>query len=886
MVALPVVGLAAVDVVARTSSADQGSNPGALSLPAGVDAQVLWFGGGRVEQSPDASSVSIAGERPDAPPPDDRTVARVTGAREVLATNDGALRLLRSDGRSRQVQVVEADLGSPLAPAVLGVLTDGRLPQGPDEVVVTRAVLRDTGVALGGALLVAGTERQLVVVGTLRRPGEPAGEPVEATVVGLPGLRPADGTVEGSSWSLRTTQPLLWPDVVRLNEQGFVVRSRAVAEDPPPDSEVPLLRNKAAPTLDAAAFVVLAAGMGLLEVVLLAGPAFAVGARRSKRVLALLAATGGDRRQVRDVVLAQGLVLGLLGAAVGVTLGIGLGLVALPLLERLDDTIFPDPVIRPMELLALGGVGVVTAVLAALLPARGVSRQDVSLALAGRREPVRTRARVPVLGVALTAAGFAGVLAGVDQRSAVGILAGAALGQVGLVLCTPTLVRLVGRTGRFLPLTPRLAVRDAARNVGRTAPAVAAVMAAVAGVVASSIFAASLSERDARSYTPRLPSGQVQVELADRATPADLDAVEQAVRGVIPVERLVAVRTTDGSACRSACTTAVPLPPEDRQCPLAALRRNPTEAERAAADRDARCTGVPFARGYQGVLVDDGSGLEVLLGRPDPAAAQVLRDGGALAVDPALVEDGELRLQLTGRRPSGRRRRRGAGAAGGTRPSPLRRGGGGTRSCGPAVVRQRLRRRRARSAGRLPPRPDRPGRRRCAGHRGRRRHLDCAGHDRRTARPGHDGRGRRLPLGAPADGAGDGTAAGPARDGGRRRRRGRAGDRRDPRAPGRRRPHFARRRLAAGRPLDDAAGHRAAGPPCGRSAGRAVHEVAAAGGPPEGRVTPRRAAALRRARLLLELRTRAAERGRPSPVRGVAASGAARPDAVGRPPGG
>ena len=60
--------------------------------------------------------------------------------------------------------------------------------------------------------------------------------------------------------------------------------SRQVVEDPPPDSEKPAeLQQFSAPVDDAyIAALVLVVVMALLEVVLLAGPAFAVGARRQR----------------------------------------------------------------------------------------------------------------------------------------------------------------------------------------------------------------------------------------------------------------------------------------------------------------------------------------------------------------------------------------------------------------------------------------------------------------------------------------------------------------------------------------------------------------------------------------------------------------------------
>ena len=57
--------------------------------------------------------------------------------------------------------------------------------------------------------------------------------------------------------------------------------------------------------------------MALLEVVLLAGPAFAVGARRQSRSLALIAANGGTPSQSRRVVLGTAVVIGAVAGIVG-----------------------------------------------------------------------------------------------------------------------------------------------------------------------------------------------------------------------------------------------------------------------------------------------------------------------------------------------------------------------------------------------------------------------------------------------------------------------------------------------------------------------------------------------------------------------------------------
>lgn len=146
-------------------------------------------------------------------------------------------------------------------------------------------------------------------------------------------------------------------------------------------------------------------GMVLLEVVLLAGPAFAVGAKRQERVLALLAATGAERRDLRRTVLAGGLVLGVLGALVGVVAGTATAAAALTVLPRWTTEV-PGPLeVRPLELLAVAGLGAATALAAALLPA-------VLAALTGRRGVRRASLRVPLIGLVAAAAGGAIALEG------------------------------------------------------------------------------------------------------------------------------------------------------------------------------------------------------------------------------------------------------------------------------------------------------------------------------------------------------------------------------------------------------------------------------------------------------------------------------------------
>ena len=111
---------------------------------------------------------------------------------------------------------------------------------------------------------------------------------------------------------------------------------------------------------------------------------------------------------------------------------------------------------------AVALLGVVSGVAAALVPAVQAARQNTAQVLAGRRSEIRDRPGRPLLGLLLVAAGV--VVAVGTARSERWILAGAALGLLGLVALMPWLVRQAGRAAAWLSLPLRLSVRDAAHE--------------------------------------------------------------------------------------------------------------------------------------------------------------------------------------------------------------------------------------------------------------------------------------------------------------------------------------------------------------------------------------------------------------------------------------
>ncbi|MET8542540.1 FtsX-like permease family protein [Kitasatospora sp. NPDC004799] len=439
-----------------------------------------------------------------------------------------------------RVLTTEADLGDPVWRGRLD-LVEGRAPGAPREVAVTRAFLDRSGLRTGATTTLQGLEgTSYTITGVVEHPGELGrvelvarpGELIDPLSIALAAGGPAaeKPAATRSGWLVRLPSgaALDWAAVQRFNAHGYTLTARSVAVAPPPERAVPYYRDAyrysdPAPARNTRIVVATVTGMALLEVALLAGPAFAVGARRSRRQLALLGAAGGSRAHVGAVVLGGGLVLGATGALAGVVLGTAAVTVLRPWIEQIGGVRFGHLAVPPLDLLAIAGIGLFTALLAAALPALQAARRSVTAGLTGR-DTVRGPSRwVTVAGVALVVLGAVLAVYGASavprEDQGVGgygtrvltVLGGSVTAELGLLLCTPMLVALIGRAAGRLPLGPRLALRDSARHRSRTAPAVAAVMAAVAGAVAIGVYTTSTDAENRRDYEPQAPYGAVQL---------------------------------------------------------------------------------------------------------------------------------------------------------------------------------------------------------------------------------------------------------------------------------------------------------------------------------------------------------------------------------------
>lgn len=654
LIALPVAALTFTAVGYDTFTLTAAER--ADRLMGSAQAVVAWPADGPVRQLPDqldavpadpAKGMAEPGG-PGAEPTAERLLRLLPAGARVVADHQGRL-TVRTTGGTATLDARLLDHADPLARGIYRPRS-GRAPAGADEVALTPAASRRTGAGEGGTVRTADGRRTLRVVGIVEDPSNLDAATLVLSAAALPAQAIGADRMQ-LRWLVATPASLTWAQVRQLNTHGVAAVSRHVLAHPPSQAErYPGFGDAGGQGPGLAGVVAVAGGLALLEVVLLVGPAFAVGARRRRRDLALVAAAGGAPAQLRRIVLADGVVLGTLAAAMGVAVGIAAAVAARPWLEESVAHARSGAVrVFPAALAAVAGLAVATAVLAALVPAWVAARQDVVAALAGRRGITRTRRRWPLLGGVLVAAGAAmgtgGVVAAEDEL----LLGGLVLAVVGLVVATPSLLGLLARAGGLLPLAMRIALRDASRNRTAAAPAVSAVMAAVLGSVAVGVALASYDRQNVDDYRSLYRPGDVAVVTAEGGTTA-APAATAALRTTLTPDR---VYTVDRLMCGGGPCAVVPRMPVARECPyrLALGQRHLDAAEQRAARHDRRCAGaVGWVSWQDPTLVVDAADAGTLLHLPPADADRVaaaLRTGAVVVDDPGYIDNGRVTLTVT-----------------------------------------------------------------------------------------------------------------------------------------------------------------------------------------------------------------------------------------------
>jgi putative ABC transport system permease protein len=292
-------------------------------------------------------------------------------------------------------------------------------------------------------------------------------------------------------------------DSAAASAAGNVIPTNATVTAPQPTDTI----------VSPATIVLIVSVLGLAFIGLVASAAFTVMAQRRQRALGMLASLGATERDVRFVLLVDGLVAGVFGAIIGGALGLGLWLWYYPHLETATAH-RTDPLGLPWTAVAIGLLlAVATSVIAAAWPGRAVSKVPVVAAISGRvaaPHVIRRSLRPGLifLGAGLFILFFSGGWGGGGQDAYLVIAALIACVIASALLAPFAVDRLAQVAGRA-PLATRLALRDLARYRSRSGAALAAVSFAVF-IATLTIVIASVRYDDALDYiAPNMAANQL-----------------------------------------------------------------------------------------------------------------------------------------------------------------------------------------------------------------------------------------------------------------------------------------------------------------------------------------------------------------------------------------
>ncbi len=371
-------------------------------------------------------------------------------------------------------------------------LVSGHYPVGAGQAAVTHAVATTFGLKVGSVWAANG--RPLRVVGIVENPKNledafglvPAGEITSPTSVTL--LLKADGT-----GVMNFRLPAGGGSI-----QGVMASGATSAQQQ---------RNKAIAVL-------LLATIGLTFIGLLSVAGFTVIAQRRLRALGMIGAIGATDRQVRRVMLANGVAVGVVGATAGVVVGLAAWFALTPAFEQAVGHRY-DPFALPWWAVIAGAIlAILTALASSWWPARAVARRPIVEALSGRPAPPQPAHRFALLGTGLAAAGFVALILAHNVHTVlivVGILATTA----GMLLLAPLGIRALAAFAGRAPVAVRLALRDLARYQARSGAALAAASLAVGIAATITVTAAAQQAHDHTLTGGNLPNNQLIVWLSN-----------------------------------------------------------------------------------------------------------------------------------------------------------------------------------------------------------------------------------------------------------------------------------------------------------------------------------------------------------------------------------
>ena len=575
----------------------------------------------------------------------------------------------------------------------------GRLPENPDEILVSQALAQRLGLKVGDTVGfvappdsgIRGTEGTTIAAMQDSANGylvagiaDSAQYRAWAPQGWLSELVAAHPQGTQRHW-LALNAPVTWDQAKQLNQlQAFAVSRHVLTNYPSADQLYPTAPIDTNALLEAAFGVILMGILGGFLVLFLVTPALAISAEQSRRTLGLAGAAGATPHDMSRMVRAQGLFLSTVGGILGSVLGVA-GSVGLGAWLGRNEHVSDGEISRYGADITLAHfpwwtipVGITLAVIlggiAALGPARTASRMVPIDALRDRRPRHavgKTRRRLTnAVGPALLALAVAlgiyvlnapipayptdpyatGYGSAPDGSGLLVACSGAAMitAAAGIALSIRALIPRLGRFGRHASPVWRLALRDTADHPSRTVPAILGVVFSLLAASYVLVYAASMfaDYRDGTTtfdwkgtfvVSPTVAISPEFDEVAARSTLAELNIPE-----VIGSHAILG--TGDNTPIY-----AITLQPKGRECgqfenvhtssarDLGAPLRCVASMSGAGFNEAVRFGSI-FGTAHSPFIVD-GDAVRATRLPGAEAAAKILDSGGVLVDNAALVDD-------------------------------------------------------------------------------------------------------------------------------------------------------------------------------------------------------------------------------------------------------
>jgi putative ABC transport system permease protein len=424
-------------------------------------------------------------------------VRRVPGVAWAAGTIWDNATLLGPGGKSLDTSgpgFVSSVLPAPFSPAVQ---VAGRLPEHPGEADIDEVSAQRAHLRLGQDLRVAGTgpAHRYVIVGTFSLAGVSTFGGASVVVLTVPQAQAVVGEVGRYDQIDVSATPGVTPAQLRGRLEAslpasVVVRTgsaQAAQEESDVISNLSFLRT----------FLLVFAYVALFVGAFIILNTFSITVAQRTRELGLMRAMGASRRQVLGSMVGESLLLGLVGSVVG----LGLGLLVAPGLDRLFVSFganIPDSgtVLETRTVIVSLLAGVLTSLGAGLAPALRATRVPPVAALREGVKPEAGRLARHSLIISLVVLAMGAVMVGgglVGSGSAALVGAGGLVVFVGVALLSPkfvpALARGIGLLVTWRGVTGKLARENARRQPGRTAVTAASLMIGLALVSFVSIVA-------------------------------------------------------------------------------------------------------------------------------------------------------------------------------------------------------------------------------------------------------------------------------------------------------------------------------------------------------------------------------------------------------------